>query len=576
MSSMTKWPVLAAALLSLSPGARAHGGEDHGAAPPPPAATDGMRKASTSTSSVEVVVRWPAQDAGKEMPFRILLSDYATNSPIEGGTIDVTLSGPGGSEVATKASAASPGVYEAKLVPKQNGAHALSMTVSAGELVDIVALSGIEVGPPSENEVATLPHEHGIPWATIAALAVLVVVVLVVAGFVLRRRRRNVATLVASILALFAATARAHGGEDHSAGAATTSSAPAAGGAVFVAKESQFLLGIRTTLASMREVQERMRVPGVVTVPPERNAAIFAPQAGRLIPPAGGFPQLGAKVKKGQLLAVVEAVLSASERADFTAEEATARGEHQTGHARLEAAKLNLERMRALPGIVSKQELEAAEVEVRGAEAAAQAAAGRVAAFQTNSGASRFELRSPIEGVLADVGASPGEQLEQGTRAFLVVDAAVLTVEAKVNESDLGRLSAGMDAVVSVGAYEGRTFAGKLAAIGQVVDEATRTVKVVFAVDNPEGLLKLGMFADVEIGQGAPVRALSVPEAAVLDVEGRRVVYVHTAPEEFVAHEVALGRRDGGFYEVKQGLEEGDRVVVEGVYSLRNAPAAAR
>ena len=82
--------------------------------------------------------------------------------------------------------------------------------------------------------------------------------------------------LAASVLLLSASMVRAHGGEDHGEKAAK-STAPAAGGAVFVAKESQFLLGIRTTVASVREVQERMRVPGVVTVPPERNAAIFAP-----------------------------------------------------------------------------------------------------------------------------------------------------------------------------------------------------------------------------------------------------------------------------------------------------------
>ncbi|OGQ20232.1 MAG: hypothetical protein A2138_11920 [Deltaproteobacteria bacterium RBG_16_71_12] len=195
--------------------------------------------------------------------------------------------------------------------------------------------------------------------------------------------------------------------------------------------------------------------------------------------------------------------------------------------------------------------------------------------FSTSGGVKHFELPSPLAGVLADIDVSPGEVLGQGERAFLVIDAKSLTIEAKVPEHELARLtgSGAGDALASVDAYPGKSFPARLLAQAQVIDEATRTSKVIFSVDNSAGLLKLGMFARVQIGAGAHQTVVAVPDAAVLDIDGRRVVYVHAAPEEFEAKEVALGRRDGDLHEVVQGLSEGERVVVVGAYTLRNAPA---
>jgi cobalt-zinc-cadmium efflux system membrane fusion protein len=338
-------------------------------------------------------------------------------------------------------------------------------------------------------------------------------------------------------------------------------------------KESQFLLGVRTAIVEKRVLEDRVTVAGVVTVPPERHGAIFAPQSGRVTPPAGGFPQLGARIKKGQRLGVVEAVLSASDRASFISEEARGRADASAAAARLDAAEKSLARLQSLTGVTSQREIEAASVEVSSARAALAEAQARQGAFSTSAGTSRFELVSPLDGVLADVNISPGEVLNQGERAFLVIDPTALTVEAKVPEHELARLHDSTDALVTVDAYRGKAFPGKLIAEAQVIDADTRTAKVIFAVDNKDGLLKLGMFAQVQIGAGAEASVVSVPDAAVLDIDGRRVVYVHVSPEEFEAKEVSLGRRDGALWEVRAGLDGGERVVVVGAYNLRSAQA---
>jgi len=560
--------------LFASVSASAHGDEDHGQAPPPPTASADARTATATTTAIELVVRWPAKPAAAgPLRFRVLASDYATNAPVEGAQIEVTLSTPGKPDTtATIPATKSPGVYEGDVTLAADAHYALSATIIAGELVDVAAIPDVEIGPPPV--VAEAEHEHGSAWFGIAASA-LVLAASLVALFVFRRRRRAraAAAPVAAALFLFTGVARAHGDEDHGEKPAAAAKPSGKNGRVFVAKESQFLLGIRTAIVETRALADRVIVPGTITAPPERHAAIFVPQSGRVAPPRGGFPQLGARIKKGQTLGIVEAVLSAPERASFLSEEARARSDYATASARLDAAEKTKARLESLTGVSSRQQIEAAEVDVASARAALADAESRRAAFTTSAGVSRFELVSPLDGVLADIAVSPGEMLAQGDRAFLVLDPTELRVEAKVPEHELARLAGEGDAVVSVDAFPGKSFPGKLLAQGQVIDDATRTAKVIFSVSNGEDLLKLGMFARVQIGAGADKQVVAVPDAAILDIDGRRVVYVHTAPEEFEAKEIAVGRRDGDMLEVIQGLDAGARVVVIGAYTLRNAPA---
>jgi cobalt-zinc-cadmium efflux system membrane fusion protein len=79
------------------------------------------------------------------------------------------------------------------------------------------------------------------------------------------------------------------------------------------------------------------------------------------------------------------------------------------------------------------------------------------------------------------------------------------------------------------------------------------------------------MFADVQIGAGQGRRTLAVPDAALVNLDGKQVVFIHTGPEEFVTREVALGSRDGAYWAVRAGVAAGDRVVVQGVHQLRSA-----
>lgn len=268
--------------------------------------------------------------------------------------------------------------------------------------------------------------------------------------------------------------------------------------------------------------------------------------------------------------------MSAAERASFSAEAASSRASAARATAQLDASRRKLQRMESLEGIVSRQDVEAAQVEVRSAEAELEAARSAIRAYGGHSGAGAFPLVSPIDGVLAEVAVSPGELVDSQRRLFLVVDARELWLEANVFEADVGRVEAAHDAIASVEAYPGERFTGSLLSMGQVVAPATRTVQAIYRVPNSDGRLKVGMFAAIEVASGGAREGLVVPESAIVEQEGRKLVFVHTAPEEFRAQEVAIGNKDGTNIEIRDGLQPGDRVVTVGTYALRNAPPVVR
>lgn len=105
--------------------------------------------------------------------------------------------------------------------------------------------------------------------------------------------------------------------------------------------------------------------------------------------------------------------------------------------------------------------------------------------------------------------------------------------------------------------------------VGAVVDPHSRTVTVRYEVPNKEGLLRLGMFADVMVETGRRDAAIVVPQEAVVDDSGEPIVYVQTGGESFERRGVQRGLRDGDNVEIRQGVSAGERVVIDGAYAIR-------
>jgi cobalt-zinc-cadmium efflux system membrane fusion protein len=380
---------------------------------------------------------------------------------------------------------------------------------------------------------------------------------------------------VSSLLLLLLPVATlAHEGEDHGP---PQQQAPAArGGTIHFPKESQFLLGVRTEPVAHRKLETRVTVPGRVIPRTDRYARLYAPVSGRLVASGGPVPLVGTRVKKGQVLGVVQQSLSASEASGLATGRIQAEAEVGRTQASLEQARRDLERVRSLQGVVAEKEVQQAQLAVTVAEQE-HTRALRERELYTGAGTggggklAQFPLVAPLDGVLVEAHATVGEQVDPAKVLFTVLDPAVVWVEASVFPEDVARVEEAKEALVKVETHPGQWFTGKLFNLGQVVDESTRTVKALFEVGNADGRLRPGTFAEVAIGAGGPREVLAIPDAAVVEQEGRKRVYVKQGPEEFVARDVLLGARDGEYHAVREGLREGERVVTRGTYQLRSA-----
>ena len=180
-------------------------------------------------------------------------------------------------------------------------------------------------------------------------------------------------------------------------------------------------------------------------------------------------------------------------------------------------------------------------------------------------------LRSGGRDVVAEVTAAPGGQVEAGQPLVRIVNLGRLQVRGRVFEQDLGRLrEAAGAATVTADAYGDVPFRARLLSTGAVVDPASRTLDAIFSVENPRGLLKAGQTVNLDVALGGAEASIVVPaDAVVRDEAGASAVFVHPAPEAFVRRRVTLGPETAAGVVVRSGLAAGERVVVEGAYSIR-------
>jgi cobalt-zinc-cadmium efflux system membrane fusion protein len=162
-----------------------------------------------------------------------------------------------------------------------------------------------------------------------------------------------------------------------------------------------------------------------------------------------------------------------------------------------------------------------------------------------------------------------GEQVAPGEAIVEIVALDTVWVEAPIFEKDLGKLAANAHVVFTTTAFPGREFQGRLMNISKVIDEQSRTAKAIFEVANRSGELSIGMQANVRLDSGSPTPVLLIPREAVLDNEGKKIVYVLISGEEFERRDVVLGDEYEGRVAILSGVRSGERVVTQGAFQLK-------
>lgn len=186
-------------------------------------------------------------------------------------------------------------------------------------------------------------------------------------------------------------------------------------------------------------------------------------------------------------------------------------------------------------------------------------------------GDSRGALFAPFAGVVDSVSVATGEIVDPATPIFTVSDLSTVWVQADVAERDLGAVKVGDAVEVKVSAFPGRVFAGRVTYIPDQIESATGMAKVRCEVPNPDGALRVNMFATVTILSPQGGDAILAPSSSLQEVNGQNVVFIPTGDRQFAWRAVHTGLVANGKTQITSGLAAGTPVVGEGSYWLKAA-----
>jgi Cu(I)/Ag(I) efflux system membrane fusion protein len=176
-------------------------------------------------------------------------------------------------------------------------------------------------------------------------------------------------------------------------------------------------------------------------------------------------------------------------------------------------------------------------------------------------------IAAPASGFIIEKNVVEGAAVDAGTRLYRIAALTRVWIEAQVYEQDLAHVQAGQTASVTLDYLPGRTYDAKVAYVYPYLDPQTRTAQVRLELANKDLDLKPGMFASVTLGAELGPR-LQVPSAAVVYTGPRRLVFLDLGQGRFRPEEVSVGAESNGMYEVRSGLQAGDRVATSGVFLI--------
>jgi multidrug efflux pump subunit AcrA (membrane-fusion protein) len=182
----------------------------------------------------------------------------------------------------------------------------------------------------------------------------------------------------------------------------------------------------------------------------------------------------------------------------------------------------------------------------------------------------QLELKAPIDGVVMERKVAAGELVDKSKELFVISDPTQLWVIAEVKERDAGSLRVGQEATFEVLTYPGERFHGNIVRLGSEIEKESRTLEARIEVDNGDGRLKPGMFADIEITTDVLQDALVISDAALEAEEDKQIALVALDANRFQKRVLELGLEHGGKVQILGGLKEGEKVVTEGSFILKS------
>ncbi len=328
---------------------------------------------------------------------------------------------------------------------------------------------------------------------------------------------------------------------------------------------------VDTTLTSEGYMEDKVSLVG--SLRPIAEVQVMSKIAGRV---EKVLVDVGDPVRGGQLLAQVEDREIEQQMRQAEAAQAVARASIQQRQAELINVNRQVARYRELheQNLISRQDLE--DLTTRQLSSEAQLELSKAQARQAEANINQFKINlentrsySPMNGFVAKRLIHPGALVTANTPIVNLVDLNMMRMVINVVERDLVRVNRGVSAEVSVDAFPGRTFAGKVLRVAPVLDPGTRTGEVEIHIPNPRLNLKAEMFARVTLDLGGQRKGLLVPrEAVVYRGEESGVFTLEGNVARYRSVEVGLTRQSQ--VEIVKGLKPGEKVITMGASLLKD------
>jgi cobalt-zinc-cadmium efflux system membrane fusion protein len=271
---------------------------------------------------------------------------------------------------------------------------------------------------------------------------------------------------------------------------------------------------------------------------------------------------LGQLVQKGQVLAVVASTSLSEQRSELL-----------TAQKRRDLARSTYEREKRLweDKISARQDYQQAQSALQEAEIAVQNASQKLAAVGATGpsmGLNRLEIRAPFAGTVVEKHLSLGEAVKEDASIFTVSDLSTVWAEFAVAPKDLATVRVGQRVIVSSTAFDSKVE-GRIAYVGALLGEQTRTARARVTLTNPKGAWRPGLFVTVAVlGEDQDV-PLTVSAEAVQTIDEQPMLFM-AAPGGFVAKPVKVGRSDGRTIEILGGMKPGDKYAATNTFVLKS------
>jgi cobalt-zinc-cadmium efflux system membrane fusion protein len=327
---------------------------------------------------------------------------------------------------------------------------------------------------------------------------------------------------------------------------------------------------VETAIVEFSQAHQALTLAGKVAYGEDRYSRISSPLQGRVVEVR---VHLGDRVKAGAILLVVDSPDIAQAYSEYVKEDSELRYATRA----FELAK-DLYENKAMP----LKDLKQAENELVKARAEFRRAKERLLSLRVppeelnkpldqQQITSRFEMKSPLAGTVVERTVTPGQSVggDPGQVLFTVADLDMVQVVADLYERDLSLVKEGQFAKVNVEAYPGVDFPATIAAVGDIVDPTSRTIKVRAWVNNEAHKLKPEMFARLHLEVGDAAQFLVVPREAVLEVDSKQFVYVVDGKDRYIKQEVKIASISPDQVRVLEGLTHGQRIVIKGAVLIK-------